>query len=152
MNQTGRVVIRAFVMGAAMAAVAIGLVLYYSSPEQAARRRTRREAALEHERFIAAFDSLCTSRLYPTVWRAAAFTTTEFDADRKTWTLTISSRDWDRRSTGSRRDLAGRLLTTFSGVRAQAGGDPKEATLLIRREDGREVARSVPGQVPEIYE
>ena len=63
-----------------------------------------------------------------------------FDAGREEWTLTISSRDWDRRDEASKMDLTARLYSTFQGIRAEAGGDPKLAKLIIKSEDGEKLA------------
>jgi hypothetical protein len=53
---------------------------------------------------------------------------------RDLWTLEVSSEDWRRRDEGSKRDLAATLYSSFIGVRAQAGGDPADAVLLIVNE------------------
>jgi hypothetical protein len=126
------------VVGTAVAVVAI--VVYYMSPERITARSERRRAVAEQKRFTARFDSLCDARLYPVVWRSGAFTKTEFDADCMTWTLTIRSQDWQRRSESSKTDLATRLFVTFAGVRAQAGDEADDLTLIIKDDRDAKVA------------
>lgn len=116
------------------------IVVYYMSPERTASRSERRRAVAEQKRFTARFDSLCDARLYPVVWRSGAFTKTEFDADCRTWTLTIRSQDWHRRSEDSKKDLTTRLFVTFAGVRAQAGDEADDLTLIIKDDGDAKVA------------
>ena len=121
--------------------VAAVLFLNYSRPEPG----TARVAGLREEdravRFVARFDSLTDARLYPTVWRSGTFLKTSFNDARDEWTLTVSSGDWGRRDEASKRDLAAILFSAFKGVRAQAGGDPSRAVLIIRNEDGEVLAK-----------
>jgi hypothetical protein len=114
------------------AVAVVAIVVYYMSLERTASRTERRRAVAEQKRFAARFDSLCDARLYPVVWRSGAFTKTEFDADCRTWTLTIRSQDWQRRGESSKKDLATRLFVTFAGVRAQAGDEANDLTLIIK--------------------
>jgi hypothetical protein len=140
------------VIAAVIVIAAIGaLVVFLLSPKQAARRAERRQAARDRQEFTARFDSLCKARLYPVLWRSGTFTTTEFDEERRTWNLTVSSADWSRRDAGSKKDLAAKLLTTFSSVRAQAGGDPDEAALVISDESGEQVAEATPSGGTSIH-
>jgi hypothetical protein len=141
MRDTGRVVTTVLGVLIAVAGVAGALVFYYRSPAITEKRMARRQAAYAHSRFIAQFDSLSKARLHPALYRSGAFTASGFDSERKTWTLTITAADWDRRPEDSRKDLAARLMTAFSGARAQAGGDPDEAVLIIKDDDGEQVAR-----------
>ncbi len=120
------------------------LFTYYTSPERQAGRLSREAARQEHELFIARFDSLYHSRLLPTVWRLGVFTKTAFDADFTEWTLTVSASDWYNRSTDSKKDLAATLWASYQGAREQAGGDPDDAKLIIRDNDGNKVAEFVP--------
>jgi hypothetical protein len=119
----------------------VAFYFYYSEPEPG----TARIAGLREEdrlaRFVARFDSLTDARLYPTVWRSGTFLKTGFDDNRGEWTLTVSAGDWERRDEGSKRDLAAILFSAFKGVRAQAGGDPDQAVLLILDEDGESLAK-----------
>ena len=125
------------VIGGAAAA----FYVHYSEPEPG----TARIASLGEEdrfaRFVARFDSLTEARLYPTVWRSGTFLKTSFDEDRDEWTLTVSSGDWGRRDDDSKKDLAAILFSAFKGVRAQAGGDPDQAVLLVMDEDGESLAK-----------
>jgi hypothetical protein len=142
-----RSVRKAFIaLGVCVGILAGALVIYryYTSPEQAGKRAERMQQAKQHERFIAKFDSLKEARLYPTAWRSGAFTRTRFDDNREEWTLTISSADWERRDEASKVDLVTRLHTTFRGVRAQAGGDPETAILVIESEQEEELAGCSP--------
>jgi hypothetical protein len=127
------------VIGGAAAA----FYFYYSGPGPGTR--TARIAGLSEEdrlaRFVARFDSLTDARLYPTVWRSGTFLKTGFDDDRDEWTLTVSSGDWGRRDDGSKRDLTATLFSAFEGVRAQAGGEPDQAVLLILDENGESLAK-----------
>jgi hypothetical protein len=128
----------------ALVGMAAGIARYFSSPEQSAGRRQRREAREQRDLFIARFDSLCEAKLYPVVWRSGTFTRTGFDPDRRAWTLTVSSTDWYRRTETSKRDLAARLLTAFRAVRAQAGGDSEDAVLVIKDDNDERVAECTP--------
>ncbi len=125
------------IIGIAVAA----FYFYHSEPEPG----TARIAGLREQdrlaRFVATFDSLTDARLYPTVWRSGTFLRTSFNNDRSEWTLTVSSGDWGRRDDGSKRDLATVLFSAFEGVRAQAGGGPGKAVLLILDEDGESLAK-----------
>ena len=125
---------------AGILAGAFALYRYYTSPEQAARRREHALLARNRERFVACFDSLKEARLYPTAWRSGAFTKATLSETREKWTLTISSSDWERRDEFSKKDLIARLHTTFRGALAQAGGNPKLAVLIIESEDGQRLA------------
>jgi hypothetical protein len=120
------------------------LFSYYASPDRDAERAARQRSREAHEAFIAEFDSLYHSRLLPTVWRAGVFTKTAFDNDFTEWTLTISSNDWYFRETESKKDLVARLWTAYRGTRAQAGGDPDDARLIIADDEDRKVATSGP--------
>jgi hypothetical protein len=120
------------------------LAAFFLSPGQRAKRREQRQTVIEHRLFVAKFDSLCKARLYPVLWRSGTFLTTEFDEERRTWTLTVSPGDWSAREIGSKKDLAARLLTAFSGVRAQAGGDPDQVVLVIKDDSGDPVAAADP--------
>jgi hypothetical protein len=123
--------------------VAAGIVaasLYYMSPGQAAKRAESHRRTTAERHFTARFDSLCGARLYPAVWRSGAFTKTEFDAACKVWTLTIGAQDWNRRTEISKTDLATKLFVNFAGVRAQAGRDEEDLTLVIKDDTGRKVA------------
>jgi len=133
------VIICAVILGAAFA-----FYRYNTSPEAASRRAAQIRHAEEHELFIARFDSLKQARLYPTAWRAATFTKASLDEDRSDWTLTLGSSDWDRRSEASKMDLITRLHTSFRAVRAQAGGDPEDARLVIEDDDGEILAECSP--------
>lgn len=119
----------------------VAFYFYHSEPEPG----TARIASLGEEdrfaRFVARFDSLTEARLYPTVWRSGTFLRTSFDEDRNEWTLTVSSGDWERRDDISKKDLAATLFSAFKGVRAQAGGEPDQAVLLILDEDGESLAK-----------
>ena len=116
------------------------LFSHYASPDGDAVRMSRQAARHEDEAFIARFDSLYHARLLPTVWKLGVFTKTSFDEDFTEWTLTISATDWYNRKIASKKDLTATLWTAYSGVRAQAGGDPDKATLIIRDNDGNKVA------------
>jgi hypothetical protein len=118
------------VIGGAIA----GLYFFYSSTERGTARIARVPKERREARFAAQFDSLTKARLYPTVWRAGTFLKTAFNEDYTEWTLTISSADWKHRDEDSRHDLGASLYATFQGVRAQAGGDPAEAVLIIQDE------------------
>jgi hypothetical protein len=129
------------VVGLAVAA----FYFYYSGPEPGTARIAQVGEEDRLARFVARFDSLTDARLYPTVWRSGTFLKTSFDEDRTEWTLTISSGDWGRRDEASKRDLAATLFSAFRGVRAQAGGDPEKAVLVIVDEDGEDLAESSEG-------
>jgi hypothetical protein len=141
MRDTGRTVPMVLAVVMAVAGIAGAVVFYYFSPGTTEKREARRAAAYYHKRFIAEFDSLSKARLHPVLYRSGTFTSSGFDADRKTWTLTITAADWERRPEASKKDLAARLLTAFSGARSQAGGDPDRAEVIIKYEDGKRVAR-----------
>ena len=141
MREHGRTTATVLAVSIAVLGVVGALVIHYRSPAVSERRMARRQAADAHRRFIARFDSLDGARLRPALYRSGTFTASGFDSDRKTWTITIAASDWDRRPEGSRKDLAVGLLTAFSGARAQAGGNPDEAVLIIKDEDGDHVAR-----------
>ncbi len=141
MKETGRTVPMALAAVLVVAGIAGAVVFYYLSPGVTEKREARRAAAYYHKRFVAEFDSLFKARLHPTLYRSGTFTASGFDADRKTWTVTITKADWERRPEGSRKDLAAKLLTAFSGARSQAGGDPDGAEVIIKYEDGERVAR-----------
>jgi hypothetical protein len=126
-------------------AVVCLLFTYYGSPERHAERASRQAARQEHGLFIARFDSLYHSRLLPTVWKLGVFTKTAFDADFTEWTLTVSATDWYGRSIDSKKDLTATLWASYRGVREQAGGDPDDARLIIRDNDGNKVAEYLPG-------
>lgn len=100
----------------------------------------------EHERFIARFDSLSRARLYPIVQHSHAFTNATFDNDREEWVLTVNADRWESLSKVSRKDLVVQLYTGFQEVRAEAGGDPEHAKLVIDDEAGKEILVCV---VPE---
>lgn len=121
--------------------VVAALFFYYSQPEPG----TAKVAGLREQdrvaRFVARFDSLTDARLYPTVWRSGTFLKTSFNDARSEWTLTMSSTDWRRRDDASRRDLLATLFSALKGVRAQAGGDPDQAALIIQDEDGKNLAK-----------
>lgn len=117
---------------------------YYASPERQAERAYRKRAGEEQALFEARFDSLYHSVLLPTVSRYGVFTKTAFDGDYREWTLYVSSNDWYRRDMSSKRDLVATLWTCFRSVREQAGGDPDEASLILRDSDGSKVAERSP--------
>jgi hypothetical protein len=142
-----RILIIICIVAGAVAAMAV----YLLSPQQIVKRQEQRQAARYHRRFVARFDSLCKAQLYPVVWRSGTFLTTEFDEERRTWTLTLSSTDWARRDGGSKKDLAAKLLTSFRAVRAQAGGDPDEAALVIADEAGEEMVEASASGGTTIY-
>jgi hypothetical protein len=125
-----------------IAGTVVAVLFFYYNPEPEPGRA--KVAGLEErdrvERFVARFDSLTDARLYPTVWRSGTFLKTRFNDVRDRWTLTVSSGDWDRRNEDSKRDLLAMLYSAFKGVRAQAGGDPEEAVLIIVDEDGKTLA------------
>jgi len=140
-----------------IAVVVIGIIAvasYLRSPERRADlwawRGGRRQAAMERERFIASFDSLCDARLYPVLYRLGTFTKSRFEGDRERWILTVSSGDWPMRDEASKRDLAAAVWNTFCGVRKQAGEDIEEASLIIQDEEGQVLARGTHGGGVEI--
>jgi hypothetical protein len=116
-------------------AVAV-LFFYHSKPKPGTARIARLQERDRVAAFIARFDSLTDVRLYPVVWRSGTFVTTAFDDSRTEWTLTVSPADWGRRDETSKKDLAATLFSTFQGVRAQAGGDPDQAVLVIESKEG----------------
>jgi hypothetical protein len=124
------------IIGGAVAA----LYFYYSEPGPGTARIAGLDERARVERFVARFDSLTDARLYPMVWRSGTFLKTSFNDDRSEWTLTVSPADWGRRDSGSKTDLSATLFTAFKGVRAQAGGDPGRAVLVIVSEDGEMLA------------
>jgi hypothetical protein len=99
------------------------------------------EDDLEGAEFIARFDSLTDARLYPVMWKAGVFTKTRFDERRMEWTITVTPSDWSRRDRASKLDVATRLWNAFQAARAQAGGDPSAAVLVIESGQGDELAR-----------
>ena len=122
--------------------VVAALYFHYSRPEPGTARIAARGERDRAARFIARFDSLTDARLYPTVWRSGTFLKTSFNDTRDEWTLTVSSSDWSRRDEGSKRDLAAMLFSAFQGTRAQAGGDPEEAVLIIVGEKDERLGRA----------
>jgi hypothetical protein len=96
----------------------------------------------ESDGFAARFDSLTDARLLPTVWRLGTFVKTGFNEDRTEWTLVVSPADWSRRNETAKRDLAATLLSSLEAIRAQAGGDPSRASLVIKDDTGRAVAKA----------
>ncbi len=119
----------------------VAFYFYHSEPEPGTARIAGLSEKDRFARFVARFDSLTDARLYPTVWRLGTFLKTGFDDDRDEWRLTVSSGDWERRDDGSRRDLTATLFSAFKGVRAQAGGEPDQAVLLILDENGENLAK-----------
>ena len=144
MGSLGRSVIIVLLVCAVILGAALAFYRHKTSPEAASRRAEEARYAKEQELFIARFDSLKQARLYPTAWRAAAFTKASLDEKRSEWTLTLGSSDWDRRSDASKMDLLAKLHTTFRAVRAQAGGDPEDARLEIENDDGDILAECSP--------
>jgi len=145
MGTSGRAVVVVTLIFAVILGAAIAYYRYNTSPEAASRRAAEARYAKERELFIARFDSLKQARLYPTAWRAAPFTKASLDEDRSEWILTLGSSDWERRSEASKMDLMGKLHTTFCAIRAQAGGDPEDAKLIIENDDGKILAECSPG-------
>lgn len=121
--------------------VVAALYFYYSEPKPGTARIAGLRERDRVARFVARFDSLTDARLYPTVWRSGTFLKTRFNDARDEWTLTVSSADWERRDEASKRDLAAVLFAAFEGVRAQAGGDPGEAVLIILDEGEESLAK-----------
>jgi hypothetical protein len=139
MSRTATVV----AIGLAVAGAAMAVLLWGNSgPQPGSARIARAKEKQRLEVFVAGFDSLTDARLYPTVWRSGTFTKTTFDDNREEWTLTVSPEDWRLRDEASKRDLAATLFSAFQGARAQAGGDPDRAILLIENKEG-EVLLSV---------
>jgi hypothetical protein len=121
---------------------AVGALYFHYSQSKPGTARVASLAERDRvARFVAVFDSLTDARLYPTVWHSGQFLKTGFNDDRSEWTLTLSSRDWERRDNASKQDLATLLFTAFKGVRAQAGGDPDQAVLCILDERDQNLAR-----------
>jgi hypothetical protein len=76
------------------------------------------------------------------LWRSGSFLSSGFDEKREEWSLTVSSRDWKLRDEGSKKDLAATLYSGFQAVRAQAGGDPEPAVIIIENEEGEILLRA----------
>lgn len=150
MTEPGSRNLRSIVSTIVIIGALAALAAFFFSPGQREQRKERRQALVEQRRFVAKFDSLCKARLYPVLWRSGTFLTTEFDEERRTWTLTVSSADWSAREPGSKKDVVATLLTTFSGVRAQAGGDPDRAVLVINDDKGDQVAAADRSNGPRI--
>ncbi|MGD8628429.1 MAG: hypothetical protein PVH52_05070 [bacterium] len=140
MGDSGRAVIAVLLACAVILGAAFAFYRHSTSPEAVSRRAQEARYAKEQELFTARFDSLKQARLYPTAWRAAPFTKASLDEDRSEWTLTLSLSDWDRRNETSKLDLMAKLYSTFSAVRAQAGGDPEDARLRLEDDDGEILA------------
>ena len=64
----------------------------------------------------------------------------------------MSSGDWYRRDEASKKDVATKLLTSFGSVKAQAGGDPDDITLIINDDRDHMVAKCTPSAGVRIYE
>ncbi|MFH1311706.1 MAG: hypothetical protein ABIJ00_00625 [Candidatus Eisenbacteria bacterium] len=141
MRESGRTVPMVLAAVLVVTGIAGAFVFYHFSTGTTEEREARRAAAFYHKRFVAEFDSLSRARLQPVLYRAGTFTASGFDAERKTWTVTITAADWKRRPESSKKDLAARLLTAFSGARSQAGGDAGKAEVIIKCEDNERVAR-----------
>jgi hypothetical protein len=144
MDRSGRAVVIVIIVCALIIGIAFAFYWFRVSPEAASRRAADARYAREREIFTARFDSLKQARLYPTAWRAAPFTKARVDEDRREWILTLSSSDWDRRSPTSKTDLLTKLVTTFEAVRAQAGGDPEDARLVIEDSNGEIMGEYTP--------
>jgi hypothetical protein len=126
-----------------VAGLAVGAILALRSrPGPGTARIKRLDEADRTAAFIAKFDSLTETRLYPTVWRSGTFLKTGFDEDREKWTLTVSSRDWHLRDDASKRNLGATLFSAFQALRAQAGGEPDPAILLVEDEEGEILLRA----------
>jgi hypothetical protein len=127
--------------------VVAGIVAAWGPIHRSGARRIRPRAAVtekqeESDGFAARFDSLTDARLLPTVWRLGTFVKTGFNEDRTEWTLVVSPADWSRRNETAKRDLAATLLSSLEAIRAQAGGDPSRASLVIKDDTGRAVAKA----------
>lgn len=120
-------------------AAAFAIQRFYRSAWSESGQANELGQAGEHERFIARFDSLSRARLHPIVQRSQVFTNATFDEDREEWVLTVNTGRWDRLSKIFRKDLVVQLYTGFQEVRAQAGGDPEHAKLVIDDEEGKEL-------------
>ncbi len=144
MARPGRTAVVVVIVCAVVLAAAFALHRYNTSPRMKSRRAEEARHARERERFTAKFDSLKQARLYPAAYRTAPFTRTSLDDDQQEWTLTRSSADWKRRDRASKMDLVARLHTTFQAARAQAGGDPEIARLVIQDDDGEMLAECSP--------
>jgi hypothetical protein len=137
-SKTTLVTLAFLIVGIGLAAV----LLIRSQPQPGRARITPQREEDRQASFIARFDSLTDARLHPVVWRSGTFTKTGFDENRETWTLTVSSGDWELRDEASKKDLAATLHSTFQSVRAQAGGDPDKAVLVIRNREGEVLLRA----------
>lgn len=137
-SKTTPIILAVLIAGIALAAV----FLIRSQPRPRTARITPQRQEVRFAAFIAKFDSLTDARLHPVVWRSGTFTKTGFDEGRETWTLTVSSGDWELRNEDSKKDLAATLHSTFQSVRAQAGGDPDKAVLVIKDAQGEVLLRA----------
>ena len=115
------------------------IALYYSSSNKPA------STATNPADFNARFDSLYRYSLRRIVWKSGTFTYSKFEGDYEKWMLTISSKDWKMRDEGNKRDLAATLWAAYRGTRAQAGGNPDDATLVIQNEKGEVLVECTPG-------
>lgn len=93
----------------------------------------------QHERFIAKFDSLKKISLYPVATGTGAFTKSRFDENREEWVLKVDSGDWQRRPEVSKKEIMSKVYNRFRQVRAQAGGNPNLAKLIIVNEADEEL-------------
>jgi hypothetical protein len=131
------------VIAVLVAGIAVAAILFIDSgPRRGTAKITPLRQADRVAAFIARFDSLTDARLHPTVWRSGTFLKTGFDENREQWTLTVSPRDWAHRDEASKMDLGATLFSALQAVRAQAGGDPDLAVLVIEDDTGEVVLRA----------
>jgi hypothetical protein len=139
MNRTSTLIAIALLV----AGIAVAAVFFLSAGSRRGTARiTRLSEKDRHTAFVARFDSLTDARLLPVVWRSGSFLNSGFDEGREEWSLTVSSRDWKLRDEASKKDLAATLYSSFQAVRAQAGGDPDPAVLIIENEEGEILLRA----------
>jgi hypothetical protein len=134
--KSARTALTAIVICVAASTGAFALYKYYTSLQSSDPQADELPQIEDREHFIAKFDSLKETCLYPAAAQTGAFTKSRFDENREEWTLRVDSEEWQGRPEVSRKEILTGLYNRFRDARAQAGGDPQAAKLIVVNEAG----------------